>query len=382
VHNDNEKPPWNAKTAVPSHDFDEWFNMQHRHPRTTDEDMRDYQGSSWGTNGEIQMPADRTVIYNRRVPSAGPVYYADDSLEAELNMGRDIKIQTEENESSSVASYESMRSRKQKARHAAEEHRRQLQALLLNKNSNRGSGINGINDDEDLHDDGTELLENVDELESEGVSNVNRTGTRLSKSLKQGTGTSESVRVSICARCAKIITGQPSDRKSEAGSVHSASEVDDNFDSVSQVGSSTGRNRPPVWPSGFDSESDSSPRKGQHMWQSPSRSPVKGKHMFRGGSFTSDHPDSSRPPTASSSRSDLVYSGRQQKSWNFDGYSSDNETEVNYDRVGSPELRGSRPWNRAPMESGSEVEWDTRQVRRPTDRVYPRFNSGDESDST
>ena len=53
-----------------------------------------------------QMPAERTVIYNRRAPSAGPVYYADDSLEAELNMGRDIKIQTEGNDSSSVASYE------------------------------------------------------------------------------------------------------------------------------------------------------------------------------------------------------------------------------------------------------------------------------------
>ena len=52
------------------------------------------------------MPAERTVIYNRRAPSAGPVYYADDSLEAELNMGRDIKIQTEGNDSSSVASYE------------------------------------------------------------------------------------------------------------------------------------------------------------------------------------------------------------------------------------------------------------------------------------
>ena len=45
----------------------------------------------------------------------------------------------------------------------------------------------------------------------------------------------------------------------------------------------------------------------------------------RGGSFTDDHPDSSRPQTASSSRSDLVYSGRQQKSWKFDGYSSDND---------------------------------------------------------
>ena len=46
------------------------------------------------------------MIYNRRAPSASPMYYADDSLEAELNMGRDIKIQTEGNDSSSVASYE------------------------------------------------------------------------------------------------------------------------------------------------------------------------------------------------------------------------------------------------------------------------------------
>lgn len=52
------------------------------------------------------MPAERTVIYNQRTPSAGPMYYADDSLEAELNMGRDIKIQMEGNASSSVASYE------------------------------------------------------------------------------------------------------------------------------------------------------------------------------------------------------------------------------------------------------------------------------------
>ena len=55
----------------------------------------------------------------------------------------------------------STKSRKQKARHAAEEHRRQLQALLLNKNPSRGS-VNGINDDEDLHDDGTELLGTFD----------------------------------------------------------------------------------------------------------------------------------------------------------------------------------------------------------------------------
>ena len=51
----------------------------------------------------------------------------------------------------------STRSRKQKARHAAEEHRRQLQALLLNKRQSR-SDVNGISYGDDLHDDGTELL--------------------------------------------------------------------------------------------------------------------------------------------------------------------------------------------------------------------------------
>ena len=47
THTENEKPPWNAKTAIPSHDFDEWFHMQHRPPRTSDEDFRDYHGSEW-----------------------------------------------------------------------------------------------------------------------------------------------------------------------------------------------------------------------------------------------------------------------------------------------------------------------------------------------
>ena len=39
-----ERPPWNHKTAVPSHDFDEWFSMQHRPTRTADEGLREYQG--------------------------------------------------------------------------------------------------------------------------------------------------------------------------------------------------------------------------------------------------------------------------------------------------------------------------------------------------
>ncbi|XP_068737182.1 uncharacterized protein [Montipora capricornis] len=177
----------------------------------------------------------------------------------------------------------------------------------------------------------------------------------------------------------KVITGKLSVKKSEVGGIYSASEADDDFESASQVGSRTGLNRPPVWPSGFDSESDSSPRKGSHMWQSPSRTPVKGKHMFRGGSFSDDHRDSSRPPTASSSRSDLVYSESQQNAWKFDGYSSENDTEANYDGVASPEFGGSRPWQRTQLESGSETDWDPRPGR-PT-QGFNRYYSGEESDS-
>ena len=51
------------------------------------------------------VPAERTVIYNRRAVSSGPANYVDDNLEDELNMGKDIKTREEENDSSSVASY-------------------------------------------------------------------------------------------------------------------------------------------------------------------------------------------------------------------------------------------------------------------------------------
>lgn len=380
TQNNDERPQWNHKTSVPSHDFDEWFSMQHRPTKTSIEHSQEYQGtSSWGRNveNEKEVPAERTVVYSRRRSSTRPVNEnADDNLEEEFYTGRESR--QEVNDLSSVISHESVRSRKQNARHAAEEHRRQLQALLLNKSPTR-EDVNGFNNADELQDEGTELLENVDELESEGVSNLNRSGAKLSKSVKQGSSTAESIRVSICARCAKVITGQPSDQKSEVRSIYSASEADDDFESTSQVGSRTGLNRPPVWPSGFDSESDSSPRKGSHMWQSPSRTPVKGKHMFRGGSFADDHRDSSRPPTASSSRSDLVYSESQQNAWKFDGYSSENDTEANYDGVASPEFGGSRPWQRTQLESGSETDWDPRPGR-PT-QGFNRYYSGEESDS-
>ncbi|KAK2560042.1 hypothetical protein P5673_016991 [Acropora cervicornis] len=41
----NERPPWNGKTAVPTHDFDEWFNMQHKQTKATNENSQQFQGS-------------------------------------------------------------------------------------------------------------------------------------------------------------------------------------------------------------------------------------------------------------------------------------------------------------------------------------------------
>ena len=52
------------------------------------------------------MAAERTVIYNRRASSSGPVNYPDDNLEEELYMGRDAKVREEDNDSSSAISHE------------------------------------------------------------------------------------------------------------------------------------------------------------------------------------------------------------------------------------------------------------------------------------
>ena len=46
------------------------------------------------------------MIYNRRSSSTGPVNYADDNLDEELYMGKEIKVREEGNESSSVFSHE------------------------------------------------------------------------------------------------------------------------------------------------------------------------------------------------------------------------------------------------------------------------------------
>ena len=52
-----------------------------------------------------EMPAERTVIYNRRTTVTGPGSYADDDLDEELYVGRDDKIRDDGN-APSVISHE------------------------------------------------------------------------------------------------------------------------------------------------------------------------------------------------------------------------------------------------------------------------------------
>jgi len=103
------------------------------------------------------VPVERPALYNRQGSSASHGIDHDDNLEEELYEGKDFR--EEGNSMSSVISHESVyRSRKQNARHAAEEHRRQLRSFLLSKRPT-DAGVHGFNKMDDLQDDGTELLD-------------------------------------------------------------------------------------------------------------------------------------------------------------------------------------------------------------------------------
>ena len=52
-----------------------------------------------------EMPAERTVIYNRRTTVTGPESYTDDDLDEELYVGRDDRIR-DDRDTPSVISHE------------------------------------------------------------------------------------------------------------------------------------------------------------------------------------------------------------------------------------------------------------------------------------
>ncbi|EDO34003.1 predicted protein [Nematostella vectensis] len=237
-----EKGQWNNDTRVPTHDFDELFQYQNGPAKNK---TVDYDGAQTWNSTELDESMDKRGLgYPLHVKQGAPKPVTMDTTDLEgeeLKLRPDLKTLGDTSDSDSVASYGSSRSHKCKNhRTAAEEHRRQLQALLMEKTSSQdyppGPALNGLKDDND--DAGTVVLENYSDLESEGVENIPKSGVKLAKGSNKLIPNQEDVKVSICARCARVITGLPTDRSSDGDSIFSSNTlVDDDFESVSQVGS-------------------------------------------------------------------------------------------------------------------------------------------------
>ncbi|KAI0223271.1 hypothetical protein LSAT2_025510 [Lamellibrachia satsuma] len=214
----------------------------------------------------------------------------DDPLAGEFKNAKETR--KSEKESNRVV----VPSKRTDSRLAALRHKQQLQQMLVEQTKQDS----GIEDDHDLDpDNAIELMENLDDLAKEGAKNMKQTGVRVSKTLRQRQEPEAQVRVSICARCAKVMTGGvpsepvedygqlpdydidterefPDSRPQSALFSHVDDDDDDDeeFESVSQV---TGPRRP-VWQE--DSDADTfTPRKGEHMFSSHNV-PLKGRPMF------------------------------------------------------------------------------------------------------
>ncbi|KAK2175836.1 hypothetical protein NP493_703g01006 [Ridgeia piscesae] len=215
---------------------------------------------------------------------------SDDPLEGEFKNAKESRKQAEDTNRVVVPS-------KKDSRSAALRHKHELQQKLVEQTKQDS----GIEDNQDLEPDTAfELMENLDDLAKEGARHLKQSGVRVSKTLRERREPEAQVRVSICARCAKVMTGGvPSEPPQDYGQLpdydidterefpdsrpQSAlfSNVGDNdddddeeFESVSQV---TGPRRP-VWQEDSDVETFT-PRKGEHMFSSHNV-PLKGRPMY------------------------------------------------------------------------------------------------------
>ncbi|XP_074656830.1 uncharacterized protein C8orf34 homolog isoform X2 [Tubulanus polymorphus] len=274
-HTVKSRPSWNADNKVPSADFDELWNIR------TD-----------GTTGKTrQMTRDRSRSRERAAddPNAltfqssgyyGPVrpHYGD-PLSDELPIQRTSK-QNQSDRKSVVSS------KLKGQKNQANRHRSQLKDLVA-KQTAADSGIEDDSRPDYDVDYAVDVMESADDLRNEGVRNVKSTGVRLAKTFSADP--EPLVRVSICSRCARVVTGSDpvtnNQPENNGGETSRSSAVrftptpvsDDEFESVSQVSGP----RRPVWQGDTDAESQAlSPRKGLPMYES-SGVPHKGRPMYK-----------------------------------------------------------------------------------------------------
>ncbi|XP_064652899.1 uncharacterized protein C8orf34 homolog isoform X2 [Lineus longissimus] len=253
------KQDWNNDKKVGAKDFDEMFAQTQTHPR------RSGSPTKTGTEKLWRSPSYEHELNYKSHGYTGPRHIGTASdLDAELSISSGKPVREKPRTSATVATI------KQKgAKSNAMKHRQELQRYLQAQKKQEDSGI------EDSHsyegeDDGLDVWENLDDLKSEGVTNIKGSGIKI-KALPARSG-DPVVRVAICGRCAKIMTSAEPisyDGATESGSkfgelpqyssietqrsVQFSNVEDEDFESVSQVSGP----RRPVWQDS-DGLSDSS----------------------------------------------------------------------------------------------------------------------------
>ncbi|CAH1248059.1 C8orf34 [Branchiostoma lanceolatum] len=285
-----EKAGWNPNTQkVPTGDFDELFKL-----------TKGSKGMKGSKSVDFAMLQDQLgKDLDESLRHSQPIYYGqprDQALREEDSLSSELKAPMSSRSGEEETSSVDLDLRTVKPHQQALQHKRQLEAIVKQKETASDSGLEEPEDDEE-YEEGLELLENEDDLAKEGVTNVVQSGHKISSSLRRPPTPEPQVKVTICGRCAStglaanserllsedtsvVPNGQTPDFNSEVsgrGTPKAAWNpplTDDEFESVSQVEGP----RAPVWYA-EESETEVS-RKGASMLTKDPR-PVKGRPMFR-----------------------------------------------------------------------------------------------------
>ncbi|XP_078664454.1 uncharacterized protein C8orf34 homolog isoform X14 [Branchiostoma floridae x Branchiostoma belcheri] len=277
-----DKPTWNPNTQkVPTGDFDELFKL-----------TKGTKGMKGSKSVDFAMLQDQLgKDLDESLRHSQPIYYGqprDQSLREEDSLSSELKAPMSSRAGEEESSTVDLELRTVKPHQHSLQHKRQLEAIVKQKETASDSGLEEPEEDDEEYEEGLELLENADDLAKEGVTNVVQSGHKISSSLRRPPTPEPQVKVTICGRCARLMTGDNSTSVVPNGQTpDSDSEVsgrgtpkvafpaltDDEFESVSQVEGP----RAPVWYA-EESETEVS-RKGAHMLTKDPR-PVKGRPMF------------------------------------------------------------------------------------------------------
>ncbi|XP_077989746.1 uncharacterized protein C8orf34 homolog [Glandiceps talaboti] len=357
-----KKAEWDHHTKMTTQSFDEMFETEQG---TRTKGMKTSK-IGWGDQ-------DEDLLYSSSGYRGVQHQYQDDPLAGEIVI-RKSRPRHDDDEGYSTSS--SVARRHTKPDKKSQAHKKQLEEYIKSQNTGKRRILTGDEaDDEDEDPDAIDLLENLDDLRSEGVTKLKSSGNKVSKSFRHASAEPQ-VRVSICARCAKIIGGQPSeyvhseyspnggygelkdydDANSDYPSARHFAPIqtdDEEFESVSQVHSP----RRPVWHDDTDT-STLGPTEGAHMYHHSRKStfPMKGKPMYgreRSGYLPEDSDDNlnendSKPlgPT-----SDVL---EHSHGWTPQTYRSDTEDDDRVVKTDKMLYQKGRSWQ-TPMSDDDET---------------------------